>query len=95
MKIQYSHHMKSLYSKYRQDGEEFSYIPHIEKRQLYLSSQFTLKEVIRQTLFSTSPNDSNKMMTGELIEVNDNILKVVLSTATACRSESYIKRSVS
>ena len=36
-----------------------------------------MKEVIRQTIFSTSPNDSNKMMTGELIEVKDNVLKVV------------------
>ena len=40
-------------------------------------SQFTLKEVIRQTLFSVAVNDSNKMMTGELFEVNNNILKAV------------------
>ncbi|MDO5417763.1 MAG: DNA polymerase III subunit beta [Lachnospiraceae bacterium] len=59
------------------DGEEFSYLPYIEKDKSIVLSQFTLKEVIRQTLFSISPNDSNKMMTGELFEVADNELKVV------------------
>jgi DNA polymerase-3 subunit beta len=33
--------------------------------------------VIQQTIFSISPNDSNKMMGGELFEVNENQLKVV------------------
>lgn len=59
------------------DGEEFSYLPYIEKDQYICLSQFTLKEVIRQTIFSISPNDSNKMMTGELFEVMDNEMKVV------------------
>lgn len=59
------------------DGEEFSYLPYIERDQYICLSQFTLKEVIRQTIFSISPNDSNKMMTGELFEVTDNELKVV------------------
>lgn len=36
-----------------------------------------MKEVIRQTLFSISSNDSNKMMTGELFQVTGNELKVV------------------
>ena len=40
-------------------------------------SQFTLKEVIRQTIFSISDNDNNKLMTGELFEINENQLKVV------------------
>ncbi|MDO5349368.1 MAG: DNA polymerase III subunit beta [Lachnospiraceae bacterium] len=59
------------------DGDEFSYLPYIEKDKFICLSQFTLKEVIRQTLFSISPNDSNKMMTGELFEVKENQLKVV------------------
>ena len=50
----------------------------ILKKNKYISlSQFTLKEVIQQTIFSISPNDSNKMMAGELFEVNENQLKVV------------------
>ena len=40
-------------------------------------SQFTLKEVIRQTIFAIADNDNNKLMTGELFEINDNTLKVV------------------
>lgn len=59
------------------DGEEFSYLPYIEKDHFITLSQFTLKEVIRQTLFSAAVNDSNKMMCGELIEVHENIAKFV------------------
>ena len=59
------------------DGEEFSYLPYIERDQYICLTQFSLKEAIRQTIFSISPNDSNKMMSGELLEVNGNILKVV------------------
>ena len=59
------------------DGEEFSYLPYIERDQHISLTQFTLKEAIRQTIFSISPNDSNKMMAGELLEVKDDFLKVV------------------
>ena len=59
------------------DGEEFSYLPYIEKNKYICLSQFSLKELIRQTIFSISVNDSNKMMTGELFEVNGGTLRVV------------------
>ena len=59
------------------DGEEFSYLPYIEKDRHICLSQFTLKEAIRQTIFSISVNDSNKMMSGELFEVKGNELRVV------------------
>lgn len=59
------------------NGDEFSYLPFIERDHSIRLSQFTLKEVIRQTIFSISANDSNKMMTGELFQVTDNELKVV------------------
>ena len=58
-------------------GEDFTYLPYIEKDEPVVVSQFTLKEVIRQTIFSISDSDSNKLMTGELFEINENILKVV------------------
>lgn len=58
-------------------GEDFSYLPMIEKNSSITVSQFTLKEVIRQTIFSIADNDNNKMMTGELFEINDKELKVV------------------
>ncbi len=58
-------------------GEDFSYLPEIEKNESIIMSQFTLKEVIRQTIFSISDNDSNKVMTGELFEISGNEFKVV------------------
>ena len=68
---------KAIFQIQGKDGDEFSYIPHIERNKFITLSQFTLKEIIRQTIFSISPNDSNKMMTGELMEVTGNELKVV------------------
>ena len=58
-------------------GNEFAYLPIIEKEDSIEVSQFTLKEVIRQTIFSISDSESNKLMTGELFDISDNILKVV------------------
>lgn len=58
-------------------GEDFSYLPVVEKSNQVLISQFTLKELIRQTIFSISDNENNKLMTGELFEINENELKVV------------------
>ena len=40
-------------------------------------SQFNLREVINQTIFSTAPNDNNKMMTGELFDINGEEFKIV------------------
>ena len=58
-------------------GDAFSYIPYIERNEPIVMSQFTLKEVIRQTIFSIADNDNNKLMTGELFEIEENDLKVV------------------
>ena len=58
-------------------GEEFSYLPIIEKEESIEISQFTLKEIIRQTIFSIADTESNKLMTGELFEIKDNILRVI------------------
>lgn len=58
-------------------GEDFSYLPIIERNDCITISQFTLKEVIRQTIFSIAANENNKLMTGELFEIKNNTLKVV------------------
>ena len=58
-------------------GDDFSYIPYIERNEPIVMSQFTLKEVIRQTIFSIADNDNNKLMTGELFEIEENDLMVV------------------
>lgn len=59
------------------EGDDFAYLPIIEKNEGIELSQFTLKEVIRQTIFSIAANENNKLMTGELFEIKNNILKVV------------------
>lgn len=58
-------------------GEDFSYLPDVEKDKFITISQFTLKEIIRQTIFSIADNDNNKIMTGELFEIDKNTMKVV------------------
>ena len=68
---------KAKFSIMGKDGDDFSYLPFVERDYCISVSQFTLKEVIRQTIFSIAANDSNKMMTGELFEINGNELKVV------------------
>ncbi|WP_283681169.1 DNA polymerase III subunit beta [Parablautia sp. Marseille-Q6255] len=68
---------KAKFSIMGKEGEDFSYLPFVEKDYKITVSQFTLKEVIRQTIFSIAPNDSNKMMTGELFEIHENELRVV------------------
>lgn len=90
----------SVFNIQGRDGDEFSYIPYIEKNKYISLSQFTLKEVIQQTIFSISPNDSNKMMAGELLEVKENILKVVsldghrISIRNIALKESYESHKV-
>ena len=59
------------------DAEDFSYLPYIERNKSISMSQFSLKEIIRQTIFSIGDNESNKVMTGELFEIIDNNLRVV------------------
>ena len=68
---------KATFSIPGKSGEDFSYLPLIEKTDNITISQFTLKEVIRQTIFSIAANENNKLMTGELFEIKDNMLKVV------------------
>ena len=58
-------------------GEDFAYLPLIEKNECIRVSQFTLKEIIRQTIFSIALNENNKLMTGELFQIEDNRLRVI------------------
>lgn len=57
--------------------DEFPYLPQIVKDKYVEISQFTLKDIIRQTVFSISDNENAKVMTGELFEINNSTLKVV------------------
>lgn len=57
-------------------AEEFPMLPKIEVEKTISLSQFTLKEMIRQTIFSISDNESNKILTGELFEINGDEFKI-------------------
>ncbi len=59
-------------------GEEFSYLPSIEKIDGVEISQYALKNVINQTIFAIAGgNEGNRMMSGELMEIKEDILKLV------------------
>ena len=59
------------------NGNDFPYLEDVEKNDFITISQFTLKEIIRQTIFSISQNENNKMMTGELFDINGNKMRVI------------------
>lgn len=81
-------------------GEDFSYLPEIEKNDSVVISQFTLKEVVRQTIFSIADNENNKLMTGELFEIENDTLKVVsldghrISIRKISLKNSYARKKV-
>ncbi len=68
---------KSRFNILGKPGDDFSNLPYIEKSEPVVISQFGLREIIKQTIFSISDNENNKMMTGELFEIDGNHLKVV------------------
>ena len=75
-------------------------MPYVEKKETISLSQFTLKEIIRQTIFSIADNESNKLMTGELFQIEGNMLRVVsldghrISIRKAELKENYGPRKV-
>lgn len=81
-------------------GEDFSYLPAVERQDSITVSQFTLKEVVRQTIFSIADNDNNKLMSGELFDIKGNELKVVsldghrISIRKIALKEEYAQRKV-
>ena len=91
---------KTKYKLLGKSGEDFSYLPIVEKEDSIIISQFALKEVVRQTIFSISDNDNNKLMTGELFEINGDELKVVsldghrISIRKIQLKESYAHKKV-
>ena len=78
-------------------GEDFSNIPVIPRNEPVIISQFTLRELVRQTSFTISEaNANNKMMTGELVEITGDNLKVVaLDTSRISIRNIKLKESYS
>ena len=80
--------------------EEFVRLPELDKADPVEISQFSIKELIRQTIFSISDNDTNKIMTGELFEIKGDQFKVVsldghrISVRNITLKKSYDDKSV-
>ncbi len=68
---------KSKFNLKGNSNEEFPPLPVISRERSISISQFSLKEIIRQTIISIADNDLNKIMTGELFEIKNGILRVV------------------
>lgn len=59
-------------------GEEFAYLPIVERDDSVAMSQFSLRQIINQTLFSVGENiGGNKALTGELFKIENGSLQVV------------------
>lgn len=91
---------KAKFSIAGRTGEEFPSLPEVEKINPITLSQFTLKEVIRQTVFSISDNENNKIMAGELFDIKRNELRVIsldghrISIRKIILKEEYEERKI-
>ncbi len=59
------------------DGTEFSPLPSIDRQDPVILNQFQLGDMIRKTIFSISPNDANRVMTGEYLQIHENEMRLV------------------
>lgn len=72
--------IKCINSEYKiagKAGDEFPDLPVIEKSVEYTLQQCKLKDMIRQTIFSISTDESKITFTGELLEIKNNALNLV------------------
>lgn len=60
-----------------QSGEDFTYLPEVEREKGVKVSKEKFSKLIAQTIFSISTTETNKLMTGELVEINDRNLRMV------------------
>lgn len=68
---------KSEFKLYYLKSDEFPKLPKIERENKYQIEGSVLKNIIRQTIFSVSTDESKMVLTGEKIEITDNLLKIV------------------
>ena len=60
-----------------ESGEDFAYLPVVERDTCVTISQLSLRQVILQTIFSIASGETNKLMTGELFEIKNDRLRVI------------------
>lgn len=60
-----------------QSGDEFPFLPHVEKNEGCKIESSLLKDMIRQTIFSTATDETKPVLTGELVDLKDSRLRFV------------------
>ncbi|NLK20575.1 MAG: DNA polymerase III subunit beta [Epulopiscium sp.] len=60
-----------------QPGTDFPELPKVEKDKSFALKQGTLKDIIRQTIFSVATEETRPILTGELIQIKDSALHMV------------------
>lgn len=60
-----------------QPAEQFPELPIVEKNVKYETSALAVKNMIKQTIFSVSVEDTKPILTGELLEINGNDFNIV------------------
>lgn len=68
---------KSKFNIIGKSGEDFSYLPSIEKNEMITISQVVLRDVIRQTIFCVNEFNPTKSIRGELFKIKENELTVI------------------
>lgn len=68
---------KSEFKIMGQPGEDFQPIPAVEKENEFEISQAVLKNMIKQTIFSISQDETKPVLTGELFEINNGEINIV------------------
>ncbi len=68
---------KSEFKILGQFGDEFPQLPVVNKNKSYRIDETILKDMVKRTIFSVSLDEQRPAMMGELIEINNNELRVV------------------
>ena len=68
---------KALYKVIGKSGQDFPALDPVKISDPIEMSQASLKDIIRQTSFAVAENEANKMMTGMLVQIHDNTMKMV------------------
>ncbi|SHK00507.1 DNA polymerase III subunit beta [Paramaledivibacter caminithermalis] len=74
-----------------QSAVEFPELPYVKEENTYIISQDLFKNMIRQTIFATSQDETRPILTGSLIEIkNRNILMVAIDGYRLALRKAYL-----
>ena len=68
---------KTHYNLPGRSGDDFTFPPQIEEESGIEIRQAVFKNLIAQTIFSISSNDANKIMTGELFDLDGEVMRMI------------------